>query len=232
MNKLFIFNGKGNCIFNYEWKSPNTTTSSRKNSTKKTLRSLFSFANDLEHLSIEEQQQNVQMDDTPKSKSISFVSELLPSFTRSFTKSRMFTPDTSSQALLNCESESLQDSASLFPDVEPLDSENEQQLVFGICQTLELIMRKMSGFADQEDFLGYKTDIYTLHYFGTATQFRFALLCQKGSNFVHNGRQVLMNLYEGPFVQFVALNSLQPLEEPIRNSKFIDSVKQMLLNKG
>jgi hypothetical protein len=185
----------------------------------------------MEKLSFEEQKDSTEMNETPKSKSISFVSELLPSFTRSFAKSKMFTPDASSQALLNCESESLQDSASLFPEVEPLDSENEKQLVFGICQTLELIMRKISGFSDQEDFLGYKTDNYTLHYFGTATQFRFVLLCQKGSNLLLNGRQILINICEGPFLQFVVLNSLQALEEPIENPKFTDSIKQILMNK-
>ena len=100
-----------------------------------------------------------------------------------------------------------------------LPFDEEAKLVYGVVLSLRNMVKKLSG-KQEEPFLSYKTPSYRLHLFETLTGYRFVLLSDPQSESL---RFVLRQLYQGPFVEYVARNPLVEMDsrtEGIDNDQF------------
>ena len=235
MNKLFIYNRQtDNCIFYHEWRALSATNNipdpdSFGKRAAKSVRSIFSFSNEFDRMSLKEKGQ-----DTPKSKSVSLVGDILPTLTKSFARSKLslseyFTHSSSPSSIEIGEQQDTSPPSELEEDPEEL--ENKKQLVHGVAFTIDGIIQKLSQ-GGQESFVGYKAGNYAMHHFVSPTGYRFVLIAERNSIHFMCGRKLIIAIYENCFVKFFCLNSLQLQNDSIRpeNAKFKNSL-MALLNK-
>eukprot|EP00288_Rhodomonas_lens_P018014 CAMPEP_0177700496 /NCGR_PEP_ID=MMETSP0484_2-20121128/6124_1 /TAXON_ID=354590 /ORGANISM="Rhodomonas lens, Strain RHODO" /LENGTH=134 /DNA_ID=CAMNT_0019211697 /DNA_START=69 /DNA_END=470 /DNA_ORIENTATION=- len=103
----------------------------------------------------------------------------------------------------------------------------EQKLIFGLLFSLKASVAQMRPGGEDKpaaDALHcYSTSSYKLHYFETPTGLRFILLTDPG---VPSLRECLRQVYSHIFVEYVVKNPLQPMDQPITCSYFVQALNK------
>jgi len=73
--------------------------------------------------------------------------------------------------------------------------------------------------------LGYRTNVYKLHYFETASGLKFVLTTDAN---VGNMRDVLQRIYSQLYVEYVAKNPLARLEDKIESELFVKNLDKFV----
>ncbi|KIJ08549.1 hypothetical protein PAXINDRAFT_164464 [Paxillus involutus ATCC 200175] len=122
---------------------------------------------------------------------------------------------------------SLQTRATLdTPKSNALTFDEEAKLVYGVILSLRNMIKKLSG--RDEQFTSYRTSTYKLHFYGTISGYKFVMLSDPSTDGL---RFVLRQIYNGPFVDYVARNPLVPMdsrEQGIDNDYFRASVDRLV----
>lgn len=73
--------------------------------------------------------------------------------------------------------------------------------------------------------MGYRTNVYKLHYFETASGLKFVLTTDAN---VGNMRDVLQRIYSQLYVEYVAKNPLARLEDKIESELFVKNLDKFV----
>ncbi|KAF8844345.1 snare-like protein [Paxillus ammoniavirescens] len=112
------------------------------------------------------------------------------------------------------------------PKSNALSFDEEAKLVYGVILSLRNMIKKLSG--RDEQFTSYRTSAYKLHFYGTISGYKFVMLSDPSTDGL---RFVLRQIYNGPFVDYVARNPLVPMdsrEQGIDNDYFRASVDRLV----
>ncbi|KAJ3195933.1 TRAPP subunit bet5 [Irineochytrium annulatum] len=79
--------------------------------------------------------------------------------------------------------------------------QEEAKLIYGVVYSLRNFVGKLvAGKQSNEGFLSYKTSVYKLHYFESASSVKFVLTTDPDCE---NMREVLRQIYAGIYVEYV-----------------------------
>ncbi|KAI8834488.1 Sybindin-like family-domain-containing protein, partial [Chytridium lagenaria] len=85
--------------------------------------------------------------------------------------------------------------------------EEEAKLIYGVVYSLRNVVTKLvAGKPSNEGFLSFKTNVYKLHYFETASGMKFVMTTDPDSE---NMREVLRQIFASIYVEYVVKNPLQ-----------------------
>jgi len=76
-------------------------------------------------------------------------------------------------------------------------------------------------------FLSYRTNVYKLHYYETATNLKFVLLTDPALDSV-TAREILKQIHGGLYVEYVVKNPLAKSEGIIDNELFKSGVQRFI----
>ncbi|KAJ3219540.1 TRAPP subunit bet5 [Dinochytrium kinnereticum] len=99
--------------------------------------------------------------------------------------------------------------------------EEEAKLVYGVVYSLRNVVNKLlTGKNSNEGFMSFKTNVYKLHYFETASGMKFVMTTDPDSETM---REVLRQIFASIYVEFVVKNPLGgksvPKPEPPKEKK-------------
>ncbi|KAJ3278657.1 Trafficking protein particle complex subunit 1 [Borealophlyctis nickersoniae] len=103
--------------------------------------------------------------------------------------------------------------------------EEEAKLVYGVVFSLRNLINKLTPKQGSEGFTSYRTNVYKLHYFETASGLRFIL---NTDPHMDSMRDTLRSIYSNIYVEFVTKNPLQPFDTPIKNDLFKTSLNRFM----
>jgi hypothetical protein len=106
-----------------------------------------------------------------------------------------------------------------------LSTDEEQALVYGLVYSIKATLSRLAK-TEQMAFT-YRTDIYRLHYYETATGLTWVMMT--GLN-VTSMQDVLQHMYTQIYVPCVALNPLYVSGEPLKIQSFVQSVDRFVQN--
>lgn len=112
------------------------------------------------------------------------------------------------------------------PKSNALPFDEEAKLVYGVVLSLRNMVKKLSG--RDEQFTSYRTSAYKLHLYETMSGYKFIMLSDPSTDGL---RFILRQIYNGPFVDYVARNplvSMDSREQGIDNDYFRASVDRLI----
>ncbi|TPX43564.1 hypothetical protein SeLEV6574_g04991 [Synchytrium endobioticum] len=95
--------------------------------------------------------------------------------------------------------------------------EEEAKLVYGVIFSLRNMTTKLTGKGVGDGFISYRTSVYKLHYFETATGLKFVLNTDPN---MESCREALRQIYAQIYVEYVTKNPLVKYDTPITNELF------------
>eukprot|EP00871_Galdieria_phlegrea_P004873 jgi/Galph1/5387/GphlegSOOS_G4051.1 len=101
------------------------------------------------------------------------------------------------------------------------DATQDQKNIFGLLFALKNFCGKLSLQQPGGNLKNYSTDVYSLHYFETATGLRFILLTSRGTGDLSG---VLKDMYLNVFVETVTMNPLYVQGKSITSQLFLSKL--------
>ncbi len=98
-----------------------------------------------------------------------------------------------------------------------ISRDEEFKLMYGMIFSIKSLLSRLSHKSAKENFLGYTTSKYKLHYFESATGLKFVLNTDVS---VGNLKDELWNIYSTIYVEYVSKNPLIQPGEKITSQLF------------
>ncbi|XP_045461510.1 trafficking protein particle complex subunit 1 [Harmonia axyridis] len=103
--------------------------------------------------------------------------------------------------------------------------DEEAKLMYGMLFSIKSFVNKISPTDPKDGFLYYKTSKYTLHYFETLTGLKFVL---NTDNHAQSVRELLQQIYNQVYVEYVVKNPLIDLAQPIESEIFKEKLDTLI----
>ncbi|KAI8799924.1 Sybindin-like protein [Cladochytrium replicatum] len=103
--------------------------------------------------------------------------------------------------------------------------EEEAKLVYGVVFSLRNLVKKLSGKSD--GFISYRTNVYRLHYYETASGLKFVMNTDPG---VENLSEAIRMIYSQIYVEYITKNPLVTFDAPITNELFRNNLNNFVKN--
>ncbi|XP_022901605.1 trafficking protein particle complex subunit 1 [Onthophagus taurus] len=98
-----------------------------------------------------------------------------------------------------------------------MTKDEEAKLMYGMLFSLKSFVMKISPLDVKDGFQYYKTSKYTLHYLETPSGLKFVINTDNGAQGV---KEILQQIYNQVFVEYVVKNPLVKMNEPIESELF------------
>uniref|UniRef100_A0A224XZE7 Trafficking protein particle complex subunit n=1 Tax=Panstrongylus lignarius TaxID=156445 RepID=A0A224XZE7_9HEMI len=105
--------------------------------------------------------------------------------------------------------------------------EEEAKLMYGMLFSIKSFVAKISPLDMKKGFLCYKTNKYALHYLETPTGLKFILNTDVNA---HDVRELLQKIYSQVYVEYIVMNPVCKLDEPIKSELFKEKLDELIKN--